>query len=695
MCTGRRSATRVACTIATLVVVCCAAGATLPASAAEERPASEIEWRSIGLASSGWMRSISAHPREADVLWAVADMGGGIVRTRNGGRSWADVTETAIRDTRYGGFLSVFVHPEGTVFVGVRGGLIRSDGDGKTWERTDIALDRDPVWIEFQEAGPEVIYCVDNLGTVYRSADTGRTWEVAFREPELERLEQDVEYRVPGYAAKIRAVPTDGPDGYALFRSHPHFGVTRSTDGGDTWSPSNAGLPHTDVRSLDWCRDAESSTTMLLALLEGRLSADGSSWEGGVYVSSDLGETWTARNQGIVTHVPARFLSNHVPAFNSLEASKRVPGLVYVLAGEVCDREVAVLRTDDAGEHWTCLHTNYVNTDVNGAAREICRLPYHNAIALAQSDPSVFYCMASSPMLRFEKRGELARQIEYEPLDPETGRYRWLGVSHVCTRGVAPDPFRNVVHTINHDVGYNRVDLDDGTVDFRCRSETPWSQGNGILVDPGNSGTLYFGGSKYSSYMQRPTEGGLFRSTDYGETFRPIGAGEGALPSGYVFDLALDPTSPAEARRLYASVGGAGVYLSEDSGETWRSAHDDLPAVSQDTALANVHRLHVDSQGGVYTILYGGAPPEHGGRAADITDNRLFYKASGASAWRELADSDTFGGAVFDLLGEPGRPDVLYVAGYPGVFRSEDAGGTRRRVLENMDANVSAAERAM
>jgi hypothetical protein len=77
------------------------------AVAADDKPFSQFRWRSIGLAASGWMRSICADPRNADVLWAVADMGGGIVRTVNGGRSWEDVTYNAIRDTKQGNFARV------------------------------------------------------------------------------------------------------------------------------------------------------------------------------------------------------------------------------------------------------------------------------------------------------------------------------------------------------------------------------------------------------------------------------------------------------------------------------------------------------------------------------------------------------------------------------------------------------------
>ncbi|MBM4048016.1 MAG: hypothetical protein FJ279_23185, partial [Planctomycetes bacterium] len=557
--------------------------------------AAEMRWQSVGLASSGWMRSICADPRNENVLWAVADMGGGILKTDNGGRSWRDVMENAIRDTNQGTFANIFIHPKGLLFVGYRSSFIRSSDDGRTWETTDAKLEIDPTWMEFQEARPNLVYAVNNLGTVFRSADTGKTWQTAFQEPQKAELEKRREFRVPGYFAKIKAMATEGAPGYVLYRNHPHFGVTTSRDEGKTWSECNSGLPHREVIGLDTYCAEKTKERLLFALLQAKLNAQGNGWVGGVYVSSDGGRSWTERNKGIVTHVPPQFLAKHLPEFNSLVAAKKVRGLLYVLGGRLGDRQVALLRSEDAGQNWVCLHTNYVNVNTDGTPREICRIPYPNMLSLAQSNPDILYCFASSPMLRFEQRGRIARQIEYQPINFETGKYRWLGVSHVCTKGVAADPAQDFVHTINHDVGYNRVDLKEGVVDFRSVRHSPWSQGNAILVDPENPGTVFFGGSELSSYKDNPKNGAIFKSSDYGQTFRSTrDQQDSGLPSGFIFDLALDLTSPKERRRVYASVGGAGVFASEDGGETWRSVHGNLPPVSVKTSELSVQRLHVD-----------------------------------------------------------------------------------------------------
>ena len=76
-----------------------------------------------------------------------------------------------------------------------------------------------------------------------------------------------------------------------------------------------------------------------------------------------------------------------------------------------------------------------------------------------------------------------------------------------------------------------------------------------VIVDPANTQTLYLASSA-----------GLFVSTDGGFNWT-----QGAVPAGDVRSLALDTTSPAGARILYAGVTGVGVVQSTDGGRNWHA----------------------------------------------------------------------------------------------------------------------------
>jgi len=299
--------------------------------AAEGPPLPGFHWDNIGLASSGWMRSIAADPRDENVLWAVADMGGGIVRTTNGGRSWEDCTEAAINDTHFGSFSNVFVSPSGAVFVALRGALIRTRDNGKSWQTATIHTDRDPTWIEFVASRPDTMFLSDNYGTVHRSTDGGMTWEALYQPPNTAELTTRYEYRVAGYYTRLVAMPAPTGEGLALYRNHPYYGVTMSLDEGKTWTECNTGLPHKAVLSLGAWTDDKTREVVLYALLEAKMKADGTGWTGGMYVSTDRGQTWVERNKGIFTHVPAQFLAGKLPRFNSLEVSRRTKGLAYII----------------------------------------------------------------------------------------------------------------------------------------------------------------------------------------------------------------------------------------------------------------------------------------------------------------------------------------------------------------------------
>lgn len=83
--------------------------------------------------------------------------------------------------------------------------------------------------------------------------------------------------------------------------------------------------------------------------------------------------------------------------------------------------------------------------------------------------------------------------------------------------------------------------------------------------------------------------GGLFRSTDQGESWQPL-----SLPDDITPDQIREVATTIEAPdRLYAAGPGAGVLRSDDSGETWRSVSEGLP--SQEVAAFAVHTYRPDT----------------------------------------------------------------------------------------------------
>ena len=83
--------------------------------------------------------------------------------------------------------------------------------------------------------------------------------------------------------------------------------------------------------------------------------------------------------------------------------------------------------------------------------------------------------------------------------------------------------------------------------------------------------------------------GGLFRSTDRGQTWQPL-----PIPASLKPDtLRIVATTVAASSSVYAAGPGAGVMRSDDRGQTWRTVSAGLP--SQDVTAFAVHSFRPDT----------------------------------------------------------------------------------------------------
>jgi photosystem II stability/assembly factor-like uncharacterized protein len=175
--------------------------------------------------------------------------------------------------------------------------------------------------------------------------------------------------------------------------------------------------------------------------------------------------------------------------------------------------------------------------------------------------------------------------------------------------------------------------------------------------------------------------GGVFKSTDLGNTWFPVFDEQAVLPVG---DIAVDPTDgnilyvgTGEANGGHNNFAGAGVYKTTDGGFTWTSAGLEA-TVSIGRILIdplNPQRVFVAAVGS-----YFGPQPERG----------VYRSTDGGVTWEQsLFVSDSTG--AIDLAMHPSNPLILYAAMWErvrrpesshlfgptsGVYRSTDGGDT-------------------
>jgi photosystem II stability/assembly factor-like uncharacterized protein len=177
---------------------------------------------------------LAVHPSDPDTVYAGLREGG-VQRTEDGGRTWADC---ALPEP--GVFSLAVSAADGAVYAGTEPSrLFRSDDGGESWRelRTLLDLPSRPTWsfpprpwtshvrwIAPSPHGAELLLVGIELGGLMRSTDGGETWED--HRPGAQR---DVHSLAWHPRARERAYEAGG--GGAAF----------SEDGGATWAPADEG----------------------------------------------------------------------------------------------------------------------------------------------------------------------------------------------------------------------------------------------------------------------------------------------------------------------------------------------------------------------------------------------------------------------------------------------------------------------
>jgi len=277
-----------------------------------------MEYRFIGPYRGG--RAVAVAGVIDDPLtYYMGATGGGVWKTTNAGRTWDNVSDDQFNVGTIGA-IAVAPSDPNVVYVGtgespIRGvttshgdGVYRSSDAGKTWRHVGLeptrqisALvvhpqDPDTAWVAAQGNpwGP------NRERGIFKTGDGGQTW----------RHVLEVDDRTG--ASDLVIDPTNPRILYAGMWHHgrtPWFiqsgdvsgGVFKSTDGGETWEELTEGLP--DLVGKIGIAVAPSAPETVYAIVEAE--------EGGLYVSTDGGAEWSRRNDERLIQARAWYY-NHI-----------------------------------------------------------------------------------------------------------------------------------------------------------------------------------------------------------------------------------------------------------------------------------------------------------------------------------------------------------------------------------------------
>jgi photosystem II stability/assembly factor-like uncharacterized protein len=317
---------------------------------------------------------------------------------------------------------------------------------------------------------------------------------------------------------------------------------------------------------------------------------------GGVWKSDDYGRTWTPI-----------FDRESTQSIGAIAVAPSNPNIIYVASGEGLHRPDlsvgnGIYKSTDAGKTWTHL-----------GLRDGLQIP---ALAIDPRDPNrVFAAVLGHPYGPNEERG-LFRSAD--------GGQTWQRVIDK-----------------NENTGASDVEIDPSNPDVMYASmwearEGPWEDNNEV----------------------NGTSGGLFKSTDGGNTWHPLNNG---LPK----DLAqiYVAIAPSDTRRLYATIaiasGPLSFYRSDDGGENWSKVTDD-PRPSGRIGGGDLAIPRVDSKNA--DVVYS---------ASTVT----MRSADGGKTWSSFRGAP--GGDDYQNLWiNPTDPNIILLVSDQGAIVTVNGGAT-------------------
>ncbi len=306
-----------------------------------------MKWRNIGPHRGG--RSVAASGVvQNPLVYYAGYTGGGVWKTEDAGVSWKNISDGHFKTSSVGA-ISVSESDPLTVYVGmgehaVRGvmtsygdGVYKSTDGGQSWAHLGLEKTRHIAAVRIHPQNPEIVYVAaqgalhgkSSERGVYKSTDGGKTWKKTLYVDEntgCADLSMDMNNPRILYAAMWEYMRYP----WQVKSGGKGSGLYKSTDGGETWTKLDKGLPKAMGKMGISVSRANSSK--VYAVIESDSRTD----KGGVYVSGDGGKSWTQTTKN-------RYTVQRAWYYTEIFADTQNENVVYVL-------NVPMLKSIDGGK---------------------------------------------------------------------------------------------------------------------------------------------------------------------------------------------------------------------------------------------------------------------------------------------------------------------------------------------------------
>ena len=665
-----------------------------------------VYWRNIGPTRGG--RSVTSTGVKGDPLtYYMGTTGGGVWKTEDAGQTWKNISD-GFFNTGSVGAVAVSESDPNVVFVGMgehapRGvmtsygdGVYRSTDAGKTWKHLGLELTRHISNIRIHPKNPDVVYIgaqgalhgASKERGVYKSDDGGKTWKnVLYVDENSGCVDLSMDMNNPRilYAAMWdhRRLP------WAVQSGGKGSGLYKSTDGGETWTKIQQGLPK-ELGKMSISVSAANSNKVY-ALVE----SDTEKEQGGLFVSNDGGSNW---NRISKDHRLVSRAWYYIEVF----ADPQQENTVYVLSA-------AGLKSTDGGKTWTNIsgtHGDYHQLWINPNNNQNMVISNDGGAAVTFNGGKVWTSQNNQPTAQFY-RINVDNLFPYNIYAGQQDNTSVKIASRNTQGGNIGD--RQWSYSAGGESAFLGFDPNNpryvmggsyqGTIELL---DTHTGEGVGVMVYPmqyqamqpknmtyrfnWNAPIAY---SKHEKNVFYHAGNHLFRTRDMGKSWEVISpdltthdttkmgisgypyTNEGAGGENYC-TIAYFMESDKEKGVMYTGSDDGLVHVTKDDGKTWTN----ITPVDLGEALINAIEVSPHDPATVYV-----AATKY--KLNDFTP--FAYKSNDyGKTWTKIVSGLPYGACVRVVREDNVRKNLLFAGTEIGLFTSYDGGNTWNKFQRNL-----------
>ena len=678
-----------------------------------------LRFREIGPAvMGGRIDDIEAVPGDPRTVY-VATAAGGILKTTNGGTSWNFIFNN--ESVSSVGDIAITPGNPSIVWAGTGeannrqssswgNGIYKSMDAGKTWKRMGLENTMHIARIVISPRDPNVVYvaAVGNLWGpssdrgVYRTTDGGKTWQQVLKINEdtgASDIAIDPDSPTTLYAAAYQRRRTV----WGFNGSGPGGALYKSIDGGDTWTKLTKGLPY-DVENaptpqpeglLETGRNAVAvyprDPNIVYAMIEHA--------NGGIFRSTDKGETWTRMSD--ITNNPRPMYFSQIRVDPNNDQRLWVAG-------------VTMQYSDDGGKTWSTNFSRAPHADthaiwIDPTDSNHLMMGNDGGINITYDRGKTWDYANTVPIGQFYEVG-VDNGRPYKICGGLQDNNAWCGPSMSFNpRGITnddwytigggdgfyaqPDPNdTSIVYTESQDGNTLRRNVVTGeSKSIRPREEIgeplyrfQWN--TPIVISQFDPNTIYLGGNF------------LFKSTNRGESWSKVGnldlttnADRNTMPiMGHVpdkntrsrFDGVENwPTSttisesPLNRNVLWVGTDDGNLQVTKD-GNAWTNVIGNVAGLPKGTYVSRVVASRT-GEGNAYATF-------DGHRMGDF--HVYVYETNDyGKTWKSIANNLPQNTGIVHVIREhPRNPSLLFLGTEFGLFASYDRGASWKQIKQNL-----------